>query len=228
MPRKSISQKISTNTIAQHMTVELEILNQSANHAKDMLMNKVNFFLALVTAIGGGLAYMFTLDKLPNFLIATTCIVIFILILMGINTLRQSLDLSASAITFYRRAGRIRKWYVEREPTLEAYLPFNVADNLPRMSSSFINLRGAESILLLVNSSLIGVSIGLGGIIIFPNVNLIYIIAACLSVFWVSWMLQVKYVKLFMQRWDKRQEKLGLIHFPEKLGTEEDFQRLLK
>jgi hypothetical protein len=66
MPRKSISQKISTNTIAQHMTVELEILNQSANHAKDMLMNKVNFFLALVTAIGGGLAYMFTLDKLPN------------------------------------------------------------------------------------------------------------------------------------------------------------------
>ena len=239
MPRKPATKKISIDTLAQHMTTELEILNQSADHSREMLMNKVNFFLILVTAIGGGLALMVSVDVLRNLIIPTASVVILILIIMGFNTLRQGLDLSASAVTFYRRAGRIRRWYIDQEPSIEPYLPFNVADNLPRMSSNFINLRGAESILLLMNGSLCGILVGL--IVAFvdsyifhkvPAVSLaldfIIILAPGLVTIWLAWVLQVKYVKRFMRKWEMRQEKLKLIHFPDKLISEDDFEKILK
>jgi len=100
MPRKPANDKLSLDAIAHHMTVELQVLNQSADHARDMLMSKVNFFLVLATAVGGGLAYMLFNADLRDHFPPTACVVIFILILMGLNTLRQGLDLSAFAVTY--------------------------------------------------------------------------------------------------------------------------------
>lgn len=240
MPRKPVKDKLPLEAIAQHMTVELQILNQSADHARDMLMSKVNFFLVLTTAIGGGLAYMLTNADLRNYFPPTACVVIFILILMGLNTLRQGLDLSASSVTFYRRAGRVRRWYVDQEPSIKPYLPFETAaDNLPRMSSTFINLRGAESILLITNGSLCGiwsaVCFFLADYYFIPPIlntpsqsDVISMIVTGLVVLWLVWILQVKYVRHFMSQWEKRQEQLNLIHFPDKLISDQEFEKILK
>lgn len=239
MPRKPAKDKLPLDTIAQHMTAELQILNQSADHARDMLMSKVNFFLVLTTAIGGGLAYILTNAELRDYFRPSACVVIFILALMGLNTLRQGLDLSASVITYYRRAGRIRQWYADQAPELVPYFPFTLGDNMPRMSSSFINLRGAESILLLTNGVLCGVLAGLGVVLIDEYLiraavgtllPLDYVIATVsgLMIFGLAWALQVRYVKKFMKDWDERQTRLGMFHFPNKIGTEEEFQKIMK
>ena len=236
MPRKASTEKLSIDALAQHMTAELQILNQSADHARDMLMNKVNFFLILVTAIGSGLILMSTVDNLQNLVPMLSLVVIFILIVMGINTLRQGLDLSASAVTFYRRAGRIRRWYMEQTPTIKPYLPFESgADNLPRMSSNFINLRGAESILLLTNGSLCGILIGFIGYFLMNSIpslstpiNIEIALGLGLIIVWLAWVLQVNYIRRFMKNWEERQEKLKLIHFPEELISEAEFEKMLK
>jgi len=237
MPRKPASEKLSKDAIAQHMTTELDNLNQSVAHSREMLMNKVNFFLILVTGIGGGLFLMAGVDTLRLLTLPVACIVILILFLMGINALQQGLDLSASALTYQRRIGRIRKWFVDQDPTIERYLPFTVADNMPRMSSNFINLRGAESILLIMNATLAGT---LGGMMIafidyyvihqMPEKTVFndflpgYLLALGVSLvsFALIWILQVRYIKNFMRKWGERQERLHLIHFPIELSREFD------
>jgi hypothetical protein len=240
MSRKPASEKLSKDALALHLTTELDALNQSVFHARDMLMNKVNFFLILVTAIGSGLFLMAGVDTLRILVLPIACLVVAVLLLMGMNTLQQGLDLSGSAITYHRRAGRIRKWFVDQEPTVEPYMPFTVADNMPRMSSNFINLRGAESILLIMNSTLAGTLAIL--IVIFWDYYIIhkmanntpfndllpgFALAFVLGVvsFIVSWMLQVRYVKWFMNDWDKRQEDLHLIHFPIELDSKFDIEK---
>lgn len=240
MSRKPTADKLSKDALAQHLTTELDLLNQSVFHARDMLMNKVNFFLVLVTAIGSGLFLMAGVDTLRIMVVPIACLVVGILLLMGVNTLQQGLDLSGSAITYHRRAGRIRKWFVEQDSSVEPFMPFTVADNMPRISSNFINLRGTESILLIMNSTLAGTLISL--VVVFVDYYLAhkmlnsttfdellpgYLIALGIGIvsFMVAWMLQVRYVKWFMNDWDKRQEELHLFHFPIELDSKFDVEK---
>ena len=236
MPRKSTTREISKDALVQYMATELDILNKSAIHNNEMMMNKINFFLVLVTAIVSGLVLVAGISNMRDLALPIACVVILVLIAMGINTLQQSLDLSASSTTYYRRAGRIRKWLVEQEPSIESYLPFTVADNLPRLNPGYANLRGTESILLIMNASLIGTLLGL--LIIFGDFYIIrqmqdnmqaieFAIAIVLGLvgMGVAWISQVRYVKRFMQKWEKRQQDLELIHFP--VEYTEEFNKLL-
>lgn len=238
MPRKP-PEKLSKDAVAQHMSTELQILNQSADHAKDVLSSKVNYFLILVTAVGGGLILLGSMDDLQTFILPIACLVIFLLAVMGFGTLRQGLDTIALAVVYYRRAGRIRKWFVEQEPAMEPYLPFMVADNLPRMSSGAFNLRGTESILLWINASLMGILTGLVTVLIdfyliryarAPIPPADYLLALILGGISLSltWYAQIRYMKEFMQNWEKQQKKLGLIHFPVEIMSEEEFEAYIK
>ncbi len=149
--------------IAQYLNTEFEILNQRALQYEQGVATKTNFYLAILTAAAGGIVIAFTQSNLPAaFLLSATIIVLIFLLVLGSITLSQTLDMLATAIFLYRRAGRIRRWFLDYAPKLLPYFPFVVADDSPPYLIKRSKLRGIESALLLSNAALAGIILAFG------------------------------------------------------------------
>jgi hypothetical protein len=221
-PRKTTS--LSRDVIAQYMIAELDSLTQRALQHENMLTTKINFFLVLVTASGGGLFLSASITALENLLLPVSSLLTLLLFILGWVTFTQGLDLSANSIVMYRRMGRIRQWFLDAEPELKPYLPFNPGDNRPQYYVSYAPVRGIETILLLVNSSTAAASIALLWLFLsfqvfhipFSMTGYPYLIALTLAIptLWIVWKIQVNHLRNFMVKQETQQFEKGYVHFP--------------
>ena len=229
MPRKK-TETLSKEIIAQYLVAELDALTQRALHFEQALMNKINFYLVVVTAILGGLILLSQTNAITGFLLPIAILVCLFLHLMGWITLSQGLGLSYITIAMYRRSGRIRQWFVDHEPTLAPYTPFSHGDDRPPFYANYAPLRNIESILLLVNAAIAGVFVVLfcvwiGPVIIRaipmqPWVSYLICFSAGLLTALIVWGLEARYIKLVMLRKEQIELELGSVHFPSELSEQ--------
>jgi hypothetical protein len=187
----------------------------------------INFYLVIVTAFSGGLVLIATSDNpaLVSLSLPAVCLVLMFLLVIGVSTLRQCMDLAATVITLYRRAGRVRRWFADQDLKSEKYLPFTIGDDRPQFNPNYALLRGMEAILLIVNAAIAG---ALGGFIyetliyffalknlsISDSVNLSIGLGIGIGLSFITWRIQVWYANRFMRLWESRQVKTGMVHFP--------------
>jgi hypothetical protein len=223
-PSKNKS-SISKDVFAHYLTVEMEGLHDRAIHYDQMLAGKINFFLIIVTAFAGGLVLAASSNNLVGLSLPAACLVLTFLLMIGISTLRQCMDLAASVTTLYRRAGRIRRWFADQHLDSEKYLPFTVGDDRPQFNPNYALLRGMESILLLVNAVVAGALAGFLYTLVIYNFHPQFLafaqtkyigVALGLGALWafIAWLIQLRYANQFMKRWEARQIKMGAIRFP--------------
>lgn len=224
MPRKSTADKISKDAIAQYLTADLTSMTQRAIQYENLLANKVNFYLAIVTATIGGLILAADIPEVKPFLIPLACLVLLILSTVGSVLLLQGLDLNANATFMWRRMGRIRQWFLDQDPSLFPYLPFSPGDDKPRYYVEYARLRSAESILLIVNAVVIAT---LGTLLwlffsiqvfhwSFPLPSMPYLVAIGIGIilFICLWVGEFNYAQKFMKTREKRTKTEMSIHFP--------------
>jgi len=224
MPRKSATQKISNEAIAQYLTADLGSMTQRAIQYENLLANKINFYLVLVTAAIGGLLFVANVPEIKPLLIPIACLVLLILSIMGVVTLFQGLDLSASTTFMFRRMGRIRQWFLDQDPNLFPYLPFMPGDDKPTYYVEYARLRSTEAILLIVNAVLIAM---LGALLwIFIGMQVLrlsfnfsampYLIALGIGtlLFICAWWFEFNYAQNFMKNREKKAKEDGYINFP--------------
>jgi hypothetical protein len=141
-----------------------------------------------------------------------TFVIIFgictILLLLGIFTLDQSILDSISIVLLWRRAGRIRLWFVEKDVKIAQYVPFHFGDDRPRIDSPFLGWRGGEAVIFVINTFAF---CGMIVILLMPKTILQAAIIVIVSGI-AAWMGQV----FFMHRRLKTAEKWasGSIRFP--------------
>ena len=229
MPRQK-TETLSKEIIAHYLVTELDGLTQRALHFEQALMNKINFYLVVVTAILGGLILLSQSDALTGFLLPVALLVCFFLHLMGWMTLSQGLQLSYMTIAMYRRSGRIRQWFVDHEATLAPYTPFSHGDDRPLFYANYAPLRNIEAILLLVNAAIAGVFVALlclwiepvimQAIPVQPWVTYLICLSTGLLTALIVWRLEARYIKLFMLKKEQIEWKLGSVHFPSELSEQ--------
>lgn len=210
--------------ISQYLTAELEAINARAVAAEQNAASKVNFYLLIVTAAVGGIILLISNEKLVAYLsiiAVAACVLLAFLVLVGWSTFLQVIDLAASATFFYRRAGRIRRWFLDLEPAVLPYLPFKPGDDNPTFLAPRSSLRGIETVLLLVNSAMLGIALGLGtGLALhqsgrlFPLSTLLIGILVGFVMFVVSWILHVGKVKRYLASREREQHEKQMILFP--------------
>lgn len=210
---------------SQYLLAEFGMLHQRATLQEQAIANKVNFFLVITTAIAGGIVVASDIDTFKPLVLPISFMVMLFLLVIGLSTFIQVLDLHASSVFFYRRIGRIRKWFLDNDPSLLPYTPFQVGDDSPAFYVEHARLRGIEVILVLVNSVIAGTLPAILFWLVYPwaakqpqavHSWILYLITLGIGLltFGITWLLQLRRVSLFLQRRDKQELESGKVHFP--------------
>ena len=187
-------------------------------------IDKINFYLVIVTAAIGGLILASNIPEIKVFLLPIASVLLLVLFIMGWVIYLQGLDLNANSIFMYRRMGRIRQWFLEEEPNLYPYLPFNSGDDKPRFYEKHARLRAVDSILVVINAILAAMFFVLLWffacfqvfLILFTNPLSPYLIALGIGtvIFIVVWTIEFRFSEKFMKMREDMEAKGGFIHFP--------------
>jgi len=194
--------------VSNYMLTEFEGLHQRASIQEQSIANKVNFFLVAVTAVIGGVFIVGGSNAETFFFLPFVSITSLFMLLVGVSTFVQILDLIANATFYYRRAGRIRRWFLDFDPSLVKYMPFVPSDEKPSFFPRKGFLRGMETVLVLLNAFL-ATSFVATIILVFQQQGMIkmylainYSLLFGFVVFIGAWGIQAFYFKHFLQRKD--------------------------
>ncbi len=184
---------------AQFLIAEYNALQARAINLEEIKSGRLNFFLLIAGAIVAALS-AFRGDSIFGYGYRSGVFLsAMILLLLGILTLKNSIDYSIAIVLLHRRAGRMRRWFVDHDESIKKYVAFEAADDRPRlkMPTSLLAWRGAEPVLLIIN--VISVSVASAIAIsffrseIFPWIG--GAIAALLGWFFQNWYIARKLIK---------------------------------
>ncbi len=146
-----MSDRESTTSSKEFLLAEFNALQQRATQLEQIKSSAINFFLLIVAATVTGtptLATLITNNLFKNILLTIAPLLIFI---FGLLTLNNSIDLSVAAVAHLRRAGRIRRWFVEQNSMIERYVAWEPVDDRPRIYVPRLSFRGSEVAVSFIN-----------------------------------------------------------------------------
>ena len=156
---KVVEQKIIAITSldensVEFMLAEFNSLQTNILKLEDAKSNRVNFFLVVVAALTAGVPGLVGNANFQTTLSAIISMAALGGFVLGIAVLEQLLRYSQAIVSLHRRAGRIRRWFVQADKTILPYLAFEAGDDRPRMkvSSAILEFRGGDIIVRMVNS----------------------------------------------------------------------------
>ncbi len=192
------------------LLAEFNALQARAMNLEQVKANKVNFFLLVAGAVGAWVANMVDSQGLGSISPYLITFISLPLLVLGILTLRNIMQESVHIAGYYRRAGRIRLWFVEKKPEVASYVPFQYADDRPRIYLSQFEYRGGEFVILIINTlSFCGLLISL----LRPS-NWNIAAAEILVALTIGWLLQVLYFRTFLKSYEEKDWVKNAVHFP--------------
>jgi hypothetical protein len=200
---------------AGFLIAEFNVLNERAKAYEEIKSSRVNFFLLVVAAAGAIFSALSQNDQFRNYDIAVIRSLSGFIFLLGVFILTDMTSYSMAVVTQYRRAGRVRRWFVDHNSELAEYVAYSPTDDKPPYTDSFSELhwRGAETIILLLNCLsflILVVTILHRNLNILLNISLI-VAVVCAVLFWFA---QIAYVYLRMKGFQKSDFAVHNIHFP--------------
>jgi hypothetical protein len=184
---------------AEFLISEYEAIQSRALGFEQNKSNRVNFLLIVVAALMASLGQIITNAALAAFTVEIALIVAFVVFLLGLLTLKQSVEDSVSIVIMHRRAGRIRLWFVEQNHSIAPYVAFQYGDDRPRVVDPLRAFLGGEPIILIIN---ILAFCALVTILSSPSTWL-YAISICLFSAVVFWFAQMLYLRYYFRKADK-------------------------
>ncbi len=126
--------------------------------------SRINFFLIVFAAFTAGLSGLLGSSNLQHVVPFIVLTVAFVLLLFGITTLKDVTDYSIAIVVLFRRAGRVRRWFLDNDSSIEKYVAFEPNDDRPMMylGRSVLSWRGGEPILIIANIVTASVFVGAG------------------------------------------------------------------
>jgi hypothetical protein len=213
----------STQLQSQFLIAEYNALQSRAQSFEQIKSSRLNFFLIVVAAVWAGLASLARIVSLEPYLSSIVIAADVFLLLLGLLTLFDLTGYSAAIIAFYRRAGRVRRWFVDLDADMANYVAFHPADDRPKFTTSmvFISWRGADAVVLMINSVMLA---GLAGFTAWKafSASSYVCIAILLITFILGWMVQILFVRTIMVQHQNAEINKKEINFPYERFERED------
>ena len=182
------------NTSNDFLIAEFNALQDRAIGFEEIKSGRINFFMIIFAATVAGLSSLSGLTVFP-FIVFVCAVIIF---LLGVSTLRSVMSYSVAIVILFRKAGRIRRWFVDSDKRIEKYIPFEANDDRPliRIAPWLIGWRGGEPILLITNATALSVATGLA----VSYLSLLWAGVSAVAVFLITWGLQVLYMSSHLNK----------------------------
>ncbi len=202
----------SDSLSAEFLLTEYNALQDRARSLEEIKSGRLNFFLLVVGAAIAGLSNLYNGGPFVSVYRIGVLVSVLVLFLLGILTLKSAVDYSMAIVVLYRRAGRIRRWFVDRDETISRYVAFEPADDRPRMSmpSSFFAWRGGEPVLVVINMVSAGVLVG-AGLSFIRNDILPWAGMGVTAL--LTWILQNLYIAKKLDKGERLEEKRVMFPF---------------
>lgn len=185
---------------ADFLLAEFNALQSRAIALASSQSNRVNFLLIIVAAALSGISQLANSLMLQMYFHAIVIATALGILLLGLFTLRQNVDDAGASVILFRRAGRIRLWFVEQNPQIAQYVAFEYGDDKPAMDVSFLSFRGGEAVILLINALAFCVVVGVA----LPLSDLVTVLVVSLVSFVVAWMIQLGYIHRVLRKGERR------------------------
>ena len=212
----------SDELAAPFMVAEFTTLTDRILEIEKTRTTRVNYYIVIVSAAIAGITLV-TGSNATNPPTSTPILVTAILLavfLIGIAILRENLTLAAQAVFMFRRAGRIRCWFLDKSPSILSYLPWSPGDDTPTFLADpdHSTFAGKDSILWLGNSVSVAallLSILLSFTFLLPVASWLISGAVCIGL----WAAQNVYIGYKAEKYEKMGKERGRIHFPRERGA---------
>jgi len=205
---------------AEFLVAEFSALQDQVIRLEEAKSNRVNFFLIVVAAVTAGVSGSIANPNLQHSLgLVFICIASMVLLLLGVATLNELVRYSESIVSLYRRAGRIRRWFVDFDPEIAPYLAFEATDEHPKvdLETGYLTFRGGDAVVLMLNSVTFCVLVIATLYIMYPiSVPMALFIAAVAA--FLFWFLQQNRLHALLRKIEIRME--GNIRFPYRRSSE--------
>jgi hypothetical protein len=206
----------SPDIAAQFLIAEFTALQERAKNFEEIKASRVNFYLLVVAAAGAVFSTATqSLDLFQRYYLESIILTAMFLLLLGVSTFKESVDYSGAIVILFRRAGRVRRWFVDFDQCIAPYVAFEAADDRPKFNIpySLIAWRGAETVVMLFN---VIASTAIAGCVVLKVIQINQIIASGILVVVAasSWFLQTLYVYRKMLKAQKSDVELKRVNFP--------------
>ena len=133
------------------LLAEFAALQARFSDYESLKASRVNFLLIIVAAAAA--AFPTAADKLQPYIGEAALLTGMVVLLLGVTTLYRVVEYSISSTIVMRRAGRIRRWFVEQDRSIGPYVAFAPRDDRPAimLNAQWLGWRGGEGVLLTVN-----------------------------------------------------------------------------
>jgi len=136
---------------ADFLLAEFDALQKRVISLEQVKANRINYFMILTSAVVAGVAALFDALNAYSYFTLIIAGVALLLGVIGLITLDYSLNDSVTIVFFLRMAGRIRRYFVDKDKNLTPYVAFEPNDDRPRIRAEGFSFRGSERILLIIN-----------------------------------------------------------------------------
>lgn len=190
---------------------EYKHLTESFLRNEELGERRFNFFIALTTAVIGALA------AIPKVFDGEVDLIFFFfglvaVFLFGVVTLVRIIRRNLVTDEYLRRLGRIRRYFRDRDPKIQLYLPYPPYDDKPQREKEWngwkrcyttfsLEKGGFAEMIALVNSLIVAALCALLAI----SLSRLIIGLSGLVGFTAAWIVQFRYIK---RRYDNAKEKI--------------------
>lgn len=199
----------------EFMLAEFNAIQTSIVKLEEIKSGRVNFFLIIVAASIAGISGLFNNQNLQVFLNHIFAVGALALFVLGAAILNQLVQYSVAIVSLYRRAGRIRRWFVDADQTVVPYLAFDAGDDIPALvlKSAYLEFRGGDVIVLTINSLSFAVCV-ISFVMIFYPVFYPFALLLGIGLALVAWFVQKNRILAKLQKVENSTQKY--IRFPHK------------
>jgi hypothetical protein len=201
--------------VAPFLLAEFEALTNRILNIEQTRATRINFYLAIMTAAIGGLLVISQIQAIQIFYLIVASAFTFIVFLLGVATLNEYIELASHAVFLYRRAGRVRCWFHDKNPSILPYLAWTPGDDTPPFMDEpgYATFAGKDSILWMGNSlSGAAFAFTFTSIIVESFSNLPLIVS--FATFILIWVLQNVYLRQQIKKYERIGSEKTRIHFP--------------
>lgn len=221
----------SDELVAPFMIAEFSTLTRRILSIEQTRATRVNYYIVIISAAIAGISLSTKFDPVPASLTyqILTPVILAIVFFLGIAIMRENIVLAAQAVYIYRRAGRIRRWFHDRNSSIMPYLPWSIGDDTPSFVSEpeHSTFAGKDSILW-VGNSISGAALILSLLLLRGNpLPTLPAYSIALITFFVIWYGQNIYINFKKKKYEEIGKKPGRIHFPKDELTNEKIRQEL-
>jgi hypothetical protein len=187
------------------LIAEFNAIQERAIGFEEIKSGRINFFLIIVAATVAGLASL--ANDLTYFPLVVFAGAVF-LFLLGVSTLRSVMGYSIAIVILFRRAGRIRRWFVSMDKSIEKYVPFEANDDRPpiKIAQWLIDWRGGEPILLITNATALSIAAGVA----ISYLSFTGALISAVIVLFITWRAQVLYMSNHLKKHEVLENKKSM------------------